>query len=497
LIFSNSIITMNMRSNNYRQWLIVICIFAFQGFLFAGVRLPKIIGSNMVLQRNQECRIWGWADPGEKVSLEFNEVKKITRAHADGTWNVTLPAMKAGGPYKMVIEGAKDLIELDGILVGDVWICSGQSNMVWPVERLPSVEEDTADAQYSGMRLFTVPRTPQNRPADDIPSGEWMECTPANVLSFSSVGFFFGKEIHNDLRIPVGLVSTNWGGTNVETWTSGESIRQVDGFAERVDALPSLDTATGELHPNRHPSLLFNGMVHPLLNYRVTGVIWYQGESNARRAFQYRQLFPLMIEDWRKQWEFPDMPFLFVQLANFRAPKEEPGESDWAELREAQCMALELPATGMAVAIDIGEADDIHPRNKQDVGKRLALSALKIAYGKELVHSGPVFREMAVEGQKVILHFDHSGSGLMVKDPYGYLKGFTVAGPDRIFYWARAELKDDKVIVYADKVNDPVAVRYGWADNPHDVNLYNLEGLPASPFRTDDWPGITVGKVYE
>jgi len=449
----------------------------------------------MILQRNQEIRIWGWADSGEKITVGFNDLERKGRADQEGRWIIKFPAMKAGGPHDMYIQG-KNLIELDNILVGDVWVCSGQSNMEWMIERLPTVTEDTAGANYSGIRLFTVPKNVRTRPAEDIPSGEWQECSAENLLPFSSVGYFFGREIHKQLHIPIGLLSTNWGGTNIETWTSGEAISKVEGFSDRVAGLASLDTAGKKLRPNNEPTLLFNGMIHPLLNFGVKGVIWYQGESNAGRAHQYRELFPLMIEDWRNQWEIPDMPFLFVQLANFKAVEMEPGESDWAELREAQSMALELPGTGMAVIIDIGEADNIHPKNKQDVGKRLALAALGIAYGQDLVHS-PILKTMRIEGEEAILSFDHIGSGLKAKDKYGYLKGFAMAGPDRIFYWARAFLRENEVVVICDMVDEPVAVRYGWARNPDDVNLYNLEGLPASPFRTDEWPGITEGKVYK
>ncbi len=248
---------------------------------------------------------------------------------------------------------------------------------------------------------------------------------------------------------------------------------------------------TSFIGPNSYPTLLFNGMIHPFLKYPVKGAIWYQGESNAGRAHQYRTIFPLLINDWRTKWNNPEMPFMFVQLANYMKPPVEPGESEWAELREAQLMTLKLPKTGMAVIIDIGEANDIHPKNKQDVGKRLALAALKIAYGKDIVHSGPVYKSMAVSGNKVTIDFDYIGSGLKCYDRYGYLKGFSVAGNDRKFYWAKAYIENNKVGVYSDKVNNPIAVRYGWADNPDDVNLYNNEGLPASPFRTDDWPGIT------
>jgi sialate O-acetylesterase len=466
--------------------------------LSAEVRLPKILGSHMVLQRNQEIKIWGWADKGEKIVVEFNNIEKETRADSQGDWILTFPAMKAGGPHDMYIQG-KNLIEVENILIGDVWVCSGQSNMRWSIEELPTVESDTAEARYSGIRLFRVPQVASKQPEHDIPSGEWQECTPENILPFSAVGYFFGREIHSQLRVPIGLLSSNRGGTNVETWTSAEAIARVEGFSEWVDNIASLDTTSEELKPNSAPALLFNGMIHPILNFNVNGVIWYQGERNANagRSYQYRELFPLMINDWRKRWEQPDLPFLFVQLANFREPPEYPEESSWAELREAQLMALKLPQTGMAVTIDIGEEGTIHPKNKLDVGKRLALAALKIAYDKDIVYSGPIYKEMQIEGRDAILSFDHIGSGLMVRDKYGYVKGMAIAGPDKVFHWAKASVNDNKVIVHNDKVDKPIAVRYGWAQNPDDVNLYNQEGLPASPFRTDDWPGITIGEVYK
>jgi sialate O-acetylesterase len=235
-------------------------------------------------------------------------------------------------------------------------------------------------------------------------------------------------------------------------------------------------------------------MIHPFFNYAVKGAIWYQGESNAGRAHQYRTLFLMLIKDWRKQWNNPGMPFFFVQLANFMQPVDVPGESTWAELREAQNMALDLPNTGMAVIIDIGEADDIHPRNKKDVGVRLGLSARAVAYGEDIVYSGPIYKSMTIAGNKAIIEFDHVGSGLKICDKYGYLKGFTIAGADKKFHWAKGYVENNKGVVYSEKVKEPVAVRYGWADNPDDVNLYNMEGLPASPFRTDDWTGITYGK---
>ncbi len=630
----------------------------------AEVRLPHLIGDHMVLQRDQELRIWGWADPREKVTVHFNGAVESTRAGRDGKWLITLPPMEAGGPYPMKVRG-RNIIELENILIGDVWVCSGQSNMEYPVEAFPWAGEESARARYPEIRLFTVPRATRLTPSDEAVGGEWQVCSPETVQPFSAVGYFFGRFIHQELDVPIGLLSSNWGGTNIETWTSGESIGQLPEFTERVASLAGWDAAeamqrkksemqeiidkyaadepgiqdgkaiwaardldltgwgraelpglwegaglpgldgivwyrlefelpaevagqgiilslgpiddsdwtwvnghkvgetmqkynvdrvyevpaeylsegrnvlavrvedtgggggfhgdpeqlnissgeyqlplAGEWHfrvssaalnltpnamldPNSNPTLLFNGMIHPLLDFRVRGVIWYQGESNASRAYSYRELFPLMIEDWRKHWEYPDMPFLFVQLANYLQAREKPGESSWAELREAQSMALSLPHTGMAVTIDIGQADDIHPINKQDVGKRLALAAMKVAYGKDIVFSGPMYRDMLVAGDRAMLSFDHVGGGLKARDRYGYLKGFAIAGQARIFHWAKALIMGDKVIVYSEKVKQPAAVRYGWADNPDDVNLYNAAGLPASPFRTDDWPGIT------
>ncbi len=645
-------------------FLAILLLYSVQPGL-AEVRLPHILSSNMVLQRNLEIKVWGWADSKEKVTVHFNDVTISTKADKKGKWILTLPAMKAGGPFNMKIRG-KNIIELENILIGDVWICSGQSNMDWDVERSDNAEDEAANAEYTGIRLFNISNNIQIEPADDIPDGEWLECNSETVLPFSAVGYFFGREIHKEMNVPVGLISTNWGGTTIETWTSLEAIRTVPYFAEKVEVLsgfdfekitekrktglkelidkyaadepgiqdgqaiwadPELDmeewgtmelpgrwedcglvgldgivwfrfefelsaeamaqgitinmgaiddsdqtwvngNKVGEMiqqynspriykaapeylkegknviavrvedtgggggfhgkaedmelvfgggkislagdwnyrvsplklkfsegditDPDDYPTLLFNGMIHPVLNYPITGAIWYQGESNVERAYQYRTLMPLMIEDWRTQWDQPDFPFFIVQLANYKTPPTQPEESNWAELREAQSMALSFPNTGMAVAIDIGEASDIHPTNKQDVGKRLALSALKVAYGRDIVYSGPVFREMNNDSSHAILSFDHIGSGLLCKDRYGYVKGFAIAGSDSVFHWAKAHIKGDRVWVYSDKVKEPVAVRYGWANNPDDVNLYNEEGLPASPFRTDDWPGITL-----
>jgi sialate O-acetylesterase len=277
-----------------------------------------------------------------------------------------------------------------------------------------------------------------------------------------------------------------WGKADQLKFVAGDLSIALDGIWKYKVSPVDLKVAAITMGPNEAPTLLFNGMINPIVPYAMQGAIWYQGESNASRAYEYQSLFPTMIQDWRNQWQ-RDFPFLFVQLANYMEAKDEPGESQWAELREAQTKALNLHKTGMAVAIDIGETDDIHPRNKQDVGLRLALSAQKVAYGEDIIHSGPVYKSMTRENGKIVVTFDHVGSGMVAKNRYGYVTGFAIAGEDKKFVWAKAEIQGEKIIVWSDEVTDPVAVRYGWADNPDEANLYNRAGLPASPFRTDTW----------
>lgn len=490
----------------------------------ADVRLPKIFGDNMVLQAHARVPVWGWADPGEEVHVLIGGQLRKTEANDQGRWRVDFDPFEYG-PVRFVVEG-KNRIELRNVLVGEVWVCSGQSNMEWPVARAMNAEQEIASANYPEIRLFKVAKVVAAKPLDDT-EGEWRVCSPETVRDFSAVGYFFARELHQRLGVPIGMIQAAWGGTPAEAWTSREALEadpELKPILERWDEiLANYDEARkryeealrrwqeqaraarnegkpvpprprpprGPDHPHR-PAGLYNGMICPIVPFAIKGVIWYQGESNASRAYQYRKLFRTMIRDWRRTWGQGDFPFLFVQLANFLARQAEPGESDWAELREAQMMALEEPNTAMAVAIDIGEANDIHPRNKQEVGRRLALAALAIAYGKDVVYSGPLFDHMKIEGNKVRLFFKHVDGGLVAKG--GELRGFAIAGPDRKFVWAKAKIEGDTVVVWSDKVPNPVAVRYGWADNP-DCNLYNKAGLPASPFRTDDWPGITVGRL--
>lgn len=490
----------------------------------ADVELPSLISDHMILQRGVPVSIWGTAEPGEQITVTFRRQRLSTTADANGYWRVQLDPMDAGGPFEMSITGRNTIVVKD-VLVGEVWVCSGQSNMVWPVARSMNAQEEITAANYPQIRLFKVRNKMSEKPLEDV-EGVWQVCSPQTVGGFSGVGYFFAREIHKALGVPVGMIQSAWGGTPAEAWTSHEALAsdpQLRIILERWDkilanypqALKRYEERLrkwreeaekarsegrrpprrprpplGPNHPHR-PSVLFNAMIAPLTHYTIRGVIWYQGESNVRRAYEYRRLFKTMIQDWRRAWGLGDFPFLFVQLANFLQVKPEPSESAWAELREAQLMALELPNTGMAVAIDIGEANDIHPRNKQDVGKRLALVARAIVYGEKITYSGPIYDRMKIEGNCIRIWFKHVNGGLVAKG--GELKGFAIAGPNRKFVWATAKIEGDTVVVSSPQVPNPVAVRYAWADNPV-CNLYNKAGLPASPFRTDDWPGITAPK---
>jgi sialate O-acetylesterase len=635
----------------------------------AQLRLPQIFSDHMVLQQKSPVNIWGWAEAGQQVTVQLAGQTAKAKTSEEGRWQVQLQPVNAGGPYALKVSSQDETINLQDILFGEVWLCSGQSNMEYTLQMLDKTETIKA-ADNAQLRLFTVERKVAFQPMEDLESGAWQLTHPESIADFSAVAYFFGKKLQEELKVPVGLIHSSWGGTVVETWMSAASATQVPYYKKHVEGLKDFDVAKfqavaeakyqqlirkagdelkdglqngkalwaapdyqddqwgsmnlpglwenqghpeldgvvwyrktidlpaevvnqnmtlslgpiddddltwvngqqvgsmvqkynvprvynvpasalkagknvitirvndtgggGGLHgqeeqlffqsgdykqslagdwkfrispelykinvsgtaPNDHPTVLFNGMIHPILPYAVQGVIWYQGESNAGRAYEYRKLFPMLIQDWRQYWS-EELDFYWVQLANYLAPPAKPGPSDWAELREAQTMTLKLPKTGMAVAIDIGEADDIHPKNKEDVGLRLALNALRKNYGKDIVYSGPMYKDMRIEGSKVLLSFDHIGSGLVAKDKYGYLKGFTIAGTDQEFHWAQARIVGNQVEVFSPKVAKPAAVRYAWADNPDDANLYNQEGLPAGPFRTDDWTGKTAGVVKE
>jgi sialate O-acetylesterase len=640
----------------------------------ANISLPSLFSDHMMLQRDMNVPVWGTADPNGVVAVEFMDQKVNALSDDAGKWKVMLKPLKSGGPYELKISGTDTHIIRD-VLVGEVWLGSGQSNMEMPLAgwgKIENYEQEIAEASYPNIRLFQVNRRMSLKPKKDVPADGWRVCSPENIPDFSSTAYFFGRTLHNELEVPIGLIHSSWGGTIIEAWMSPESLQPMPSFFQRIvklnsmtealqkeydiptdddlfhlimkrwqDEIPKMDRglndpggdwASCELKTNgwntmvlpnnweneglpgldgivwfrkeidipsswagkemflnispvddidytyfngvligsmegwetprsypvpedlikagpnvitirvrdnlggggiwgdpalfnlslngqrsislaglwdyrvgldwnelstpalnpynpNFPTLLSNGMIEPLIPYAIRGVIWYQGESNTGRAYQYRELFPRLIRDWRRRWNQEDFPFLFVQLANFMPVKDQPIEDSWAELREAQLLTLSEPNTGMAVAIDIGDADDIHPKNKQEVGRRLALNALKMAYGQDICASGPIYENMQIENEKIRLTFSKIADGLIIENGKD-LKGFAIAGEDRVFRWAEAEIDGDTVILWHPQIKDPVAARYAWASNPI-CNLYNSAGLPASPFRTDDWPGIT------
>lgn len=634
--------------------LIALCVSSFS---FAKVKLPSIFSDNMVLQQNKPICIWGWADKGETVQVKFLKQVAKVKANKLGDWSVVFDPHSFGGPYEVDVKGKSNQIVLRNVLVGEVWVCSGQSNMEFVVKNVNNAPVEISRANYPQIRAFNVKKAISTTAKDDL-EGDWQVCSPQTVSDFSAVAYFFAQNLNKDLHVPVGIINSSWGGTDIETWISEPAFSKLsDRFSKRYDGkkienidqflkdntdrkaaylkaldndpgisqkwnsletdisawktmklpqywegllgdidgivwyscefnLPTADAAktaviqlgpiddneitwvngqfightegymtnrqysipenvlvagknritvkvidyyggggfygkaddlylevngqkyplAGEWHykeavtnkefnfvepsPNMQPSLLFNAMIHPITKLQIAGFIWYQGENNAGQAYNYKTLYPTLITDWRQQWS-ASLPFYWVQLANYLAKDNVPSESAWAELRQAQTLTLSLPNTGEAVITDIGDANDIHPRNKQDVGKRLALIALNKTYGKtSLVCAGPTFRSMEIKGSEAIISFDNVGGGLVTTNKYGYVEGFSIAGKDKKFVWAKARIDGEKIIVCSDRVSDPAAVRYAWANNP-DVNLFNAEGLPASPFQTDDWKWST------
>ncbi|MBF0575168.1 sialate O-acetylesterase [Dysgonomonas sp. GY617] len=628
----------------------------FSSVLQAEVRLPHIFSDNMILQRDKVLKIWGWADKNEKIKVEILDQTRNVQADQAGNWSVNLEPIPYGGPYQMKVQGSSNTITFNNILIGDIWLCSGQSNMEMPVNgwsQVENYEQEIKEANYPLIRAFNVEKAMSMTPNSDF-DGKWQVCSPETVSSFSAVAYFFARKLNKELDIPIGIINSSWGGTQIETWISQNSFARLpDNFKERYAALQGIDLARfaqeneakkqiylnalkndpgikgewfkaptkitfawkkmqvpqewsqtelasidgivwfrynftlpkdaegktailnlgpvddddvswingikvgetvgyglprtysitkdilksgvntltvkivdhsgggglyGQPHelyleidgvkyplsgeweykesvtnkeygyidfsPNSYPSLLYNAMINPMTSFSIKGAIWYQGESNADDAYNYRTLFPTLINDWRDKWE-SEFPFYWVQLANYMAKDEQPQDSKWAELREAQNMTLSLPYTGQAVITDIGDAKDIHPRNKQDVGARLALIALNKDYGRsDVIYSGPTFNKMEISGNKAIIYFDNIAKGLKVSDNNQSIKGFAIAGADNRFVWAKAYLDGDKVIVESPEVSSPISVRYSWSNNP-EVNLFNSEGLPAAPFRTD------------
>lgn len=626
---------------------------------FAQISLPKIFGNNMVLQRGINIPVWGNAKPGAYITATLGKVKAGTKADKDGKWTIHFPQFTAGGPYDLKIsESGKpgSTIELKGILIGDVWLASGQSNMEWEVQQAQDAHNEIAKANFPKIRFLIVGHNIKLGPQSDILSGQWKVTDTNNVKQFSAVAYYFARKIHMEQNVPIGIIQSTWGGTPIQSWTSremlltsadyraqilandslsqndfvkdslnmarlGDIIYHAQNNADKIVPLPNYNdsgwTAVemprlikdfgigkyegmmwmrkkvvlpasfagkqlvlnighpemnyslyfngteicksvwngstkhiytipanlvkngentvsiriamlwsgGGLNPpandiyitdehvkvslagkwfyskdiepaipqsrnfQYYPSLLFNTMINPIIPYGIKGFIWYQGEANDTAAYRYRTLFPMLIKDWRQRWHQGNLPFLYAQLTNFKKENPLPSESEWAELREAQTLTLSQPNTGMACIIDIGDANNIHPINKQEVGRRMALIAQKKVYHENVVASGPMYKSFVVKGKDVIITFSDTGLGLSTRDAAS-VNGFAIAGEDKKFYWASAKIEGNKVIVNSDKVNVPVAVRYAWADNPV-CTLINNEGLPAVPFRTDSWKGIT------
>jgi len=516
----------------------------------AAVSVSSLFGNHMVLQRDQENPVWGWALAGEEVSVTVStgaapkrtqtridaSSERIIQSHKtqtgpDGRWVVLLDPLPAKTEVRLRIEGVNNSIEINDVKFGEVWICSGQSNMQWSINASNDPDLESLSANYPDIRLISIPQVGTQVPQNDF-EGQWEKCTPETVKNFSAVGYFFGRQLHQTLDMPIGLIDNAWGGSSAEAWVRRDLLKDKSVFTPllerwaKTEADPKLNSAMknyqksledwqrksfqarikGEKIPakprrprnqltNQHrPGNLYNGVLRPIIGYGIKGTIWYQGESNASRAYQYRDLFPLMIQNWRDEWGQGDFPFYWVQLADFRDEKTEPAESDWAELREAQTMTMsKLPNTGEAVIIDLGEAHDIHPKDKQNVAKRLARWALAKDYGYEIVYRSPVYKSFSSKGGKATVTFDYIGGGLDTFD-FRTPVGFAIAGEDRKFHWANAKIINNTTVeVWSDKVPNPVAVRYGWADNPV-CNVQNKEGLPLTPFRTDDWPGLTAEK---
>ncbi len=496
----------------------------------AELKLPAVIGDHMVLQQKQANPIWGWDAPGTRVTVTIADQSKSAEAGDDGKWTVKLDPMPANAePAVLTIEGTSKR-ELQDVLVGEVWMCSGQSNMGFNVGGDWKADVETLASNHPNLRLISVPQVGTQELKTDF-NGRWEASTPETCRNFSAVGFFFGRYLHEILDVPVGLIDNAWGGSAAEAWIRRETIENdprfkslLEGWTQRESDLESpealakqeaalakwkedVETAEAEgkrpprqpqgaggvLAGNHRPGNIFGGVVHPTLGYGIKGVIWYQGESNSDRAWEYAQLFPFMIEQWRAEWKQGDFPFYWVQLADFKGEVEEPGDDSWAELRESQTKTLSLPNTGEAVIIDLGEGNDIHPKNKYDVAARLVRWALAKDYGIKVTCQSPTYDSMDIKESKAVLKISQAGGGLRTVDTRD-VKGFAICGEDQVWKWAKAKiLGKDMIEVWNEEVAEPVAVRYAWSSNPA-CNVYSREGLPMTPFRTDDFPMVTMPK---
>lgn len=490
-------------------WCALSFMLTLPGMALAEVRLPAIFSDHMVLQQEMPIQVWGWAAPGEKVSVTLSGsesggdvaaailMKESATAGKDGSWHVELDQLKAGSKCdELKVEGIANSISIKDVLVGEVWVCSGQSNMQWSVNASRNPRQEIAKADFPRIRLFYVPRVPSGTPKSDV-NAKWEVCSPKTVGRFSAVSYFFGRHLHRKLNVPVGLIHTSWGGTRIEPWTPPNGFQSVP---ETRKYLARIKTANGQFakqtaaakkakkkapqHPLNSrgaPTGLYNGMIHPLVPFAIRGAIWYQGESNRGNGLYYEKLMQALINGWRRVWKQGDFPFYYVQLAPYRYGGD---PTLLPQIWEAQTNVLKMKNTGMAVTVDIGNTRDIHPRNKQDVGKRLALWALAKTYGKkDIVYSGPLFKSMKVDGKEIRLRFHHVGDGLVSRDGKP-LSHFQIAGNDGKFVDAKAVIDGKEVVVSSPQVASPTAVRFGWHQLA-EPNLANKNGLPASPFRTD------------
>jgi sialate O-acetylesterase len=491
----------------------------FQKLLLSQLWLPHVFSDHMVLQRDEAVPIWGRSQANETITVSLGEQEVSTQADANGDWSLTLSALPAGGPHTLKVS-ASESREFQDVLIGEVWLCSGQSNMdftVAPTKKryfagTANWKDELQEAEQPRIRMFTAEWTLADQPLRDI-EGEWKVANPESVRNFSAVAWFFARELQDELDVPIGLITSAYGASTVEAWTSKEKLKQIPEASDLLKSFqykkrayrddPQVLEKYGEsltrwqeagekgrapIHPDpiqdqHNPAVLYNGMIAPLIPYAIRGAIWYQGESNVGTRNLYPALQKGLVEDWRQRWDRVDFPFYFVQLAGYKAPNPEPGDSSWASMREAQSQALELPNTGMAVTHDIGEQEDIHPRNKQDVGDRLARLALAKTYNQDLVATGPVYESATVENAQIRVTFANAADGLVAQE--GNLEGFAIAGEDKNFRWAETRIDGESVLLSHPEIPEPKFVRYAWADFPVKANLFNTERLPAAPFRTD------------
>ena len=488
---------MKLRHGRTFHAIALCCLLIASADLRGEIHLAGVFGDHMVLQQGMPLKIWGSATPGQSINVKVADRSATTKTGDDGKWSVKLDPLQASSTAVSFSVSGDNTIELQDVLVGDVWLASGQSNMQYSVKNAHNGAEALADANVPELRLCTVGNKPSLTPTTDR-SVKWQLCTPATAKGFSAVAYFFGRDIQKSRNCPVGVIGAYVSGTPAQSWTPLEALQSSPVLQHYVDGLHDA-SASGKPINAGVPSSLFNGLIAPLTPIAIKGVIWYQGESNTDNPEEYRTLFPAMIAGWRKAFGRDDLPFLFVQLPGFRERQSDPSPSKWSMLREAQALALKLPKTGMAVTLDLVPAKTIlHPKNKVDVGRRLALAARAIAYGESIEASGPMFDSVKIDGDTIRVHFSHATGGLVLKSPPeeklpppttapSTLAGFAVAGEDRKFVWADATIDGDSVILKTNEVKSPAAVRFAWGDNPG-MTLYNQAGLPAAPFRTDDWP---------